>query len=659
MAEFWSNNDRGYRIRLWIDQTSQNISGNSSQVRVRLALLNTTTAFAQYSCSAYVDLNGQRLNWSGSPNMTSYNSTIMLIDQTITVGHNADGTKTFGLMASFSGSGGYSPSTLSIGGNSFTLTTIPRTSSFSGQTVAVGSNMTITINRASSAFTHNLRYGFGSKSGTIATGVATSTSWAVPINFAEEMPNGTSAQGTIWCDTYSGNTKIGTSHYIFTVTVPDTIKPTFTGITLSDVNTAAQSLIPGNTFIQVVSNIKVAFSGASGSYGSSITGYKAEIVGKKQTTNVNGGTLGIMNYNGAITIRASVSDSRGRWSDTKDVSVTVLEYFAPALSFSIARTGSTSSTLTVTRNAIVAPLTVGGAQKNTMTLSFKVARLGTTTYTTDTGAAAGSWTSLSSLTNSQANLSGTYAANQSWVVIGTLADKFTSTEFAINVATESVVFSYDRSGVGVNKIRERGALDVNGDIYANGNLIQLHQLTNKDGTAINDSYTDFNDNGRSGYFHKAATAPNNPAKTWGLLHVVGGGSHLVQYFSERDGSRRLFLRSKTNESWTSWVEYAKTDHPNLINTDWVSAGFSGTYYKRVGDVLTIKYNFRGNGSTMNIGTIPSSVWSPTQSYMLIIAKWSVDGTANSHVQINQGSGGLNVLSTGNGTEYKGQLTIMI
>lgn len=37
MAEFWSNNDRGYRIRLWIDQTSPNIAENSSQVRVRLA----------------------------------------------------------------------------------------------------------------------------------------------------------------------------------------------------------------------------------------------------------------------------------------------------------------------------------------------------------------------------------------------------------------------------------------------------------------------------------------------------------------------------------------------------------------------------------------------------------------------------------------------
>ena len=106
MAEFWSNNDRGYRIRLRIDQTSQNIAGNSSQVRVRLALLNTTTTFSGYSCSAYVDLNGQRLSWSGSPSMLSYNQTIMLIDQTITIGHNADGTKSFGFMASFSGSGG-------------------------------------------------------------------------------------------------------------------------------------------------------------------------------------------------------------------------------------------------------------------------------------------------------------------------------------------------------------------------------------------------------------------------------------------------------------------------------------------------------------------------------------------------------------------------
>ena len=109
MTEFWSNNDRGYRIRLWVDQTSQNIAGNSSQVRVRLALLNTTTTFSGHSCSASVSINGQNLSWSGSPAMTSFNQTIFLIDQTVTVGHNADGTKSFSVSASFSGSGGWSP----------------------------------------------------------------------------------------------------------------------------------------------------------------------------------------------------------------------------------------------------------------------------------------------------------------------------------------------------------------------------------------------------------------------------------------------------------------------------------------------------------------------------------------------------------------------
>ena len=273
MAEFWSNNDRGYRIRLWIDQTSQNISDNSSQVRVRLALLNTTTAFAQYSCSAWVDLNGQRLNWSGSPNMTSYNSTIMLIDETITVGHNADGTKSFGLSAHFNGSGGWSPGTLSIGGNSFTLTTIPRSSSVSVGTGTIGSLITINISRQSSSFKHTVRYAWGNKSGTIASNVDTSTTWTIPLDFANDIPNSATGVGTIYVDTYSGETRTGTQSATLTASVPASMKPTFTGVSLSDSNTAAQNVVPNaNTFIQIFSNIKVAFNGASGSYGSKITG---------------------------------------------------------------------------------------------------------------------------------------------------------------------------------------------------------------------------------------------------------------------------------------------------------------------------------------------------------------------------------------------------
>ncbi|WP_455453581.1 DUF859 domain-containing protein [Streptococcus salivarius] len=564
MAEFWSNNDRGYRIRLWIDQTSQNISDNSSQVRVRLALLNTTTAFAQYSCSAWVDLNGQRLNWSGSPNMTSYNSTIMLIDETITVGHNADGTKLFGLSAHFNGSGGWSPGTLSIGGNSFTLTTIPRSSSVSVGAGTIGSSVTININRQSSSFKHTVRYAWGSKSGTIASDVDTSTTWTIPLDFASDIPNSATGTGTIYVDTYSGGTRTGTQSTTLTASVPASMKPTFTGVSLSDSNTAAQNVVPNaNTFIQIFSNIKVAFNGASGSYGSNITGYRAEIVGKNQTTNVNGGTLGIMNYSGAITVRASVFDSRGRWSDTRDVSVTVLEYFAPALSFSIARTGSTSSTLTVTRNAKVAPLAVSGSQKNSMTLSFKVARLGTNTYTPDTGAAAGSWTSISSLVNSQANLAGNYLANQSWVVIGTLEDKFTRTEFAVNVATESVVFSYDRNGVGVNKIRERGALDVKGDIYANDKPVQQFQLSQHDGRALNVG-GDWNNHLSTGFYmgYNLKNAPSG-GHSWKFVQVFKYLDTWVTQVAYDFQGDFVAFRAKKSGSWQPWKKLATDDHPML------------------------------------------------------------------------------------------------
>ena len=126
MVEFWSNNDRGYRIRLWIDQVGQNLQNNTSDVRIRLTLLNQGWTFSSYQCSGYVDGFGQRFDYSGSPAMLGRNSEIQLIDRTITVRHANDGTGVFDVRAHFNGSGGYSPGNLDIGNQRITLTTIPR-----------------------------------------------------------------------------------------------------------------------------------------------------------------------------------------------------------------------------------------------------------------------------------------------------------------------------------------------------------------------------------------------------------------------------------------------------------------------------------------------------------------------------------------------------
>ena len=558
MAKF-SNSSGSLYLNVYVEQGSQSITANTSTVNWRMTVSRTGAYYThnkQGDSTLSLNLDGQNVHYS-YPTWETSGEEYTLASGSSTISHNADGTKTLPISCTFNPNNGLH-GTITVSA-SLSLTTIPRSSSVSVSAGVIGNAVTININRQSSSFKHTVRYSWAGKSGTIATNVDTSTSWTIPMDFANDIPNSSSGAGIIYVDTYSGSTKTGTQSTTLTASVPVNVKPTFSGITLSDLNGAAQNLIPnGNTFIQVISNIKVAFNGAVGSYGSSITGYYAEIVGKNQSTSSNGGSLGIMNYHGTIKIRASVSDSRGRWSDTKEVSVTVLEYFAPALSFSIARTGSTSSTLTATRNAKIAPLTVSGSQKNSMTLTFKVAKLGTTNFQVDTGPATGSWTSISNLVNSQANLAGNYLANQSWVVIGALEDKFTRTEFMVNVPTESVVLSYDRSGVGVNKIRERGALDVKGDIYANDQPIQQHQLTRNNGISIltKESLDNVLKNGMY-YSHSAPDRPRNQ-NGWLLVQVYDDAQYVVQTYWTAT-TETMLVRYRMDNRWGDWKEIATKD----------------------------------------------------------------------------------------------------
>ena len=553
MAKF-SNSSGSLYLNVYVDQGSQSITANTSTVNWRMTVSRTGAYYThnkQGDSTLSLNLDGQNVHYS-YPTWETSGEEYTLASGSSTISHNADGTKTLPVSCTFNPNNGLH-GTITVSA-SLGLTTIPRSSSVSVSSGVIGSSVTININRSNSN-----RYAWAGKSGTIASNVDTSATWSIPLDFANDIPNSASGTGTIYVDTYSGSTKTGTQSTTFTASVPANVKPTFTGISLSDLNGAAQNLIPNeNMFIQVISNIKVAFNGAVGSYGSSITGYYAEIVGKNQSTSSNGGSLGIMNYHGTIKIRASVSDSRGRWSDAREVSVTVLEYFAPSLSFSIARTGSTSSTLTVTRNAKIAPLAVAGSQKNSMTLTFKVAKLGTTNFQVDTGPATGSWTSISNLVNSQANLAGNYLANQSWVVIGTLEDKFTRTEFMVNVPTESVVLSYDRSGVGVNKIRERGALDVKGDIYANDQPIQQHQLTRNNGISIltKESLDNVLKNGMY-YSHSAPDRPRNQ-NGWLLVQVYDDAQYVVQTYWTAT-TETMLVRYRMDNRWGDWKEIATKD----------------------------------------------------------------------------------------------------
>lgn len=667
MAKF-SNASGSLYLNVYIEPGAQNIAANTTVVNWRMTVSRTgayLTRNEQGDSTLSLDLNGGRVHTS-NPRWRTSGEEFLMASGSTTVGHNDDGTKSFPFSATFNPNNGLH-GVITVSGN-IGLATIPRSSSVSVGIGTIGSALTININRQSSSFKHTVRYVWGNKQGTIASNVDTSTTWTIPLDFANDIPSTTSGIGTIFVDTYSGSTKTGTQQVSFVATLPDNIKPTFSGVTLTDTNTAAKSILTGNNFLQIISDIQVNFTGAAGAYGSTITGYKAEIVDRNQSTTSNGGTLGIMNFNGSATIRASVVDSRGRWSDTRDVTINVIEYFAPILSFTAQRTRQSPNIIQINRNAKVAPITLSGSQKNVMTLSFKVAPLGSTSYTADNGSASGSWTTQHTLSNSAANMAGDYPANKSFTIIGTLSDKFTSVEFSATVATESVVMSYDKDNrFAVGKIVDTrlpsGSMDVTGGYYLNGKSIQQYQLTRNDGRAFFHSANfDFNVNLINGQV--SCNQPlNGPSVGTGrnqfFVDIIAESDNYLMQRAVQKETGRTFVRTRHAGTWTPWVEMALTNHTNLINTGWQSMGYPGSYYKRVGDVLTIKYSFTGNGSTINFGTIPSSVWVAPQSFMLTIAKWSTAGNANTHVQINSGTGAFNALDTENGNNYVGMLTIMI
>jgi hypothetical protein len=624
----------------------QDIAGNFSVINVQVRLISNGYAaiYDGANKSLAITVGGETRNITADATI-GQNQNKLIFDNEFRVPHDQNGTKTVNINARLDiNVSGYGSA--SVGFNR-RLPDIPRASSGNDVTAVIGQPVTININRKNDAFKHAIWATYGSFNKQITTAnVDTSFSWTPPLELCEQTPNSASGFGNITIITYDGSREIGRDVKRLNLSIPDNVKPTFTGFTLTDGNAIAANIVSGGEhFIKILSDIRVNFGAASGVYGSTITGYYAEIVGKNQSTTTNGGGLGLMNYDGKVVIRARVTDSRGRTSNAIERTVTILDYFPPILKFDVARTGLNGGTLTITRTAKVAPLIVNGSQKNKMTLTFKVKPLLDSSYTSDTGPAAGSWTSIAELVNSPANLSGQYPANKTWEVVGKLEDRYTSTEFASIITTEGVIISYSQFGVGINKIWERGALDVKGDIYANDKLIQMHALTQKNGTAIYAYGKDFDQERTTGVYFKNGTENNNPARQYGWLLVLNSNNECFQMFfpsiATAEPAKRVLLAGK----WSAWSTNARSDHANLKRIEWTSTGAAGVHYKRQGDIVSLRIEIKDVTGNVSLGRIPSEL-TPIQgnAAMLNVPVFEGGSSNDRHLQINP-DGGMTLLAS--------------
>lgn len=663
-AQFSGQYGHNMTLEVWSGWNRQDTVNNRSTVNLQARL--RTNGYASVTgvtapMTIHVDGGDEIVN--ANVNIGT-NSTLLIFGKNYVVGHDDDGNKTVTISFKVNiNVGGYGSATVSL---SIPLPQIKRASTISDVTGTLGSAMTLDISRKDSSYTHNLKYEFGKLSGTIATGVGTSCSWTPPLSLATAMPNRTSDWGQIVLETYSGSTKIGQTNCILTLNVPTSMTPSLGSITLTDSNTAVKNLLnTANTFAEIVSDIKVAFNDATGVQGSTITGYHAEIVNKNQSTNANNGNLGLMKWNGSAQVKAWVTDSRGSSSNAVTTDITVLEYFLPTLTFTAIRgdTNQSSDKIVVSRTAKIAPLKIGNVQKNSFKLSFKTAPFGTTTYTADTGAGVNDKVT-NTLTNSKATLSGTFDIGKSYEVYGVLEDALTSsgTVKAPPVSPEKMVMGMAETAVSFGKYPENtNAVDSDWVFKYKNKDIQHHRLSANDGSAILLSNgTDLNTVTESGFYRGYNLVHAPLTAGWHYIRVSRheGTSWIVQEAIDYTGSVSAY-RVKADNSWKAWKQYAMRDElKNQTNTGWQSAGYAGSYYKRSGDVLAIRFNFTGNGNTFVIATIPASVWVAPQEYMFEIAEWSTSGADTGHVQVNSGTGNFNILSSKKGQSYRGQILLM-
>mgnify|MGYP005848912485 CR=1 FL=1 len=322
-----------YSLLLDVSEKSYSIENNTSTVEWWVGIRSNTAYHNHYGLAETytVVINGSTVHSAVHKPTVGNGQTVWVASGTATVGHNADGSKTVAVSASFNNAdrGTYLPTTGSCSG-SLKLTTIPRATvpSIDKPSLDCGSVIKFTGTSASSNFSHKLYSSWNGTEKLIATldkgSTAVSYSYTIPTDWEKNMPNTTSAIATFILETLNGNTVIGRKSINATVQVRSGIVPTVGNPTIEDTNSISKAM---GLYVQSQSCIKFTIP-TSGNQGSTITSVSTKF--NDQTYSGSTFTTQAIQNSGTLSYTITVTDSRGRTA-TKSGSVSVVAYNPPSL----------------------------------------------------------------------------------------------------------------------------------------------------------------------------------------------------------------------------------------------------------------------------------------------------------------------------------------
>lgn len=431
--------------------------------------------------------------------------------------------------------------------------------SLSVSTVEMGKSVTINTPAVNSAYRHTLRYAFGGASGTIATGIASSTSWTPPVSLASQIPSATAGSGTIYCDTYSGSTLLGTKSVSITITVPGSVVPSAGTLSAA----LAEDTSGTGLYVKGMGKAKLTLSGASGAYGSSITSYT--ITGGGWTATNGALTTGTLASAGNITFTATVTDSRGRKASTTRA-INVIDYVKPGVAVcDVYRCDADGNRKKAgTYFAVEINASYSAITGNTLSITARYKKQSESSYGT-----------AMNVTNNGKTVigGGNIGASTTYDVLVTVADKYNSLLIQRTLSTKSVLQSFKRSaGAAIGKVAELANwLDVawdtriRGNLQVDGTISTIIPITSggtgatNRGDALNNLvtgdpyYGNLNDLKTAGtYWVDLSNCQNGPAGSgYGSLEVTKSTTdNPLQRFTFYNGM--VCYRTFVNGRWYDW-----------------------------------------------------------------------------------------------------------
>jgi putative uncharacterized protein SPs0551 len=583
-----------------------NQAANSSTVRIDLWLKVGTQSFygpmfVEARCG------GQKQNKTVQISGPGFNSEVYLGTWDFNYPHGSDGKQVANVDAfvnAYSTAFAFTGE-LVVGNRQFALTDIPRASDPMGDYQGVlGQPITFTARRKSDQMYNTVWLRFGDVDTKIIDPMRDTATWTPPLDLASKFPQSNEGVGTLTLITYRNGTTIetGRSASQIRLRIPDTEKPVIKGINTEEQHAKCKELLKNLKYVRILSEIQVSLGEFETKYGATIPDdgmtvrlmqdakVLREVVGKNVILNN-------INTSGKHILNVTIRDSRGSTSAAFEKVIQIDNYSPPVCSARVDRRNDDEKKLRLYLNGKTFPLF--DDQNRNVNAGRRTVTVKNTTTNTTVNDTSGNLVSIFGINDADAivDLTADYSTGNSFSVYIAYEDAFgNKADQSLVVGTIKVHRTDDPFGVGINKVRERGALDISGDVYINNKKLSTHALTEDSGQAIILSERYDANNILATGFYRCLRPTNVPAKDeWFYIRVIS--HNLSSYvFQEAYGYNGGWTgyRVKVRNIWQPWKSYEGEDTPvyYLENVP-IGWGIKATLQKR-GRIVTVDINSIAN-----------------------------------------------------------------